>query len=63
MITQMRYLIQIRKLINNSTVYLRGKSETNCISMGLHYYETGILPQNALRRDCYGKCIEGNDGH
>ena len=63
MMTQMRYLIQIRKLINNSTVYLRGKSETYHISMGLHYYETGILPQNALRRDCNGKCIEWNESH
>ena len=31
----------MRKLIKNSTVYLCGKSETNCISTGLHYDETG----------------------
>ena len=37
----MRQQIQMRKLIKNSTVYLCGKSETNCISTGLHYDETG----------------------
>ena len=24
---------------------------------------TGILPQNALRRDCNGKCIDWIEGH
>ena len=37
----MRQQIQMRKLIKNSAVYLCGKSETNCISKGLHYDETG----------------------
>ena len=31
----------MRELIKNSTVYLRGTSETHCISMCLHYDETG----------------------
>ena len=36
-----RQQIQMRKLIKTSTVYLYGKSETNCVSTGLHYDETG----------------------
>ena len=33
--------IQMRKLIKTSTVHLCGKSETNCVSTGLHYDATG----------------------
>ena len=33
----------MRKLIKNSTDYLLGNSETHCISMGLHYDETGTV--------------------
>ena len=33
----------MRELIKNSTVYLRGTSETHCISMCLHYNETGTV--------------------
>ena len=31
----------MRKLVKTSTVYLCGKSETNCVSTGLNYDETG----------------------
>ena len=33
----------MRKLIKNSTDYLRGNIETHCIYMGLHYDETGTV--------------------
>ena len=29
----------------------------------LDFGRAGILPQNALRRDCNGKCIEIIEGH
>ena len=32
-------------------------------SFGLLNAANGILPQNALRRDCNGKCIESIVGH
>ena len=33
----------MHKLTKNSTDYLRGNSETHCISMGLHNDETGTV--------------------
>ena len=48
--------------ITVNCVYLHAQNQGKLASVCLHRFSS-TLPQNALRRDCNGKCIEIIEGH